>query len=90
LEFGFSLAPWSQKYYEALNKILYDREIEHETQPTGDEIVTSFITVDLKQDLSRAMELARIVLLEVLMLRPDDRVRIYLNNIDPREIKVGF
>src|SRR5262245_58462306 len=62
LEFGFPLAPWSEKYYEHLNKLLYDREIEYETRSTGDDIVTSFIIVDLKQDLDRAMELAKMVL----------------------------
>jgi hypothetical protein len=79
LQFDFPLAPWSEPYYEILEKKLYDRGIDYETQKTGEETVVSFITVDLKRDLARAMELAKLVLLEVFKLQPGDRIKIYLS-----------
>ncbi len=79
IQFDFPLAPWSEKYYEKLKAILYDQGIDYETQTTGQDTVVSFITVDLKQDLAKAMELARLVLLEVFKLNPDDRIRVYLS-----------
>jgi hypothetical protein len=79
IQFDFPLAPWSEKYYEKLKTILYDHGIDYETQATGQDIVASFITVDLKQDLAKAMELARLVLVEVFRLKPDDRIKVYLS-----------
>ena len=79
IQFDFPLAPWSEKYYEKLKAILYDQGIDYETQTTGQDTVVSFITVDLKQDLAKAMELARLVPLEVFKLKPDDRIKVYLS-----------
>jgi hypothetical protein len=79
IQFDFPLAPWSENYYEKLNGILYDKGIDFETQATGEKVVVSFITVDLKQDWAKAIELAKLVLLEVFGLRPDDRIKVYLS-----------
>lgn len=79
IQFDFPLAPWSQNYYEKLNGILHDKGIDFETQKTGEKVVVSFITIDLKQDLAKAMDLARLVLLEVFGLRPNDRIKVYLS-----------
>jgi hypothetical protein len=79
LRFDFPLAPWSERYYQILEKKLYDRGIDYETHKTGEDTVVSFITVDLKQDLARAMELAKLVLLEVFRLRPGDKIKVYLS-----------
>jgi hypothetical protein len=90
LQFDFPLAPWSKEYYVALNKILYDREIAYEAKTTTADTVAAFITVDLDQDYEKANELAKIVLLEVFKLRPSDQIKLYFNNINPRDEKVGF
>jgi len=81
IEFGFPLAPWSEKYYERLKTVLYDQGIDHEFQPTGEDIVVSFIMVDFDQDWAKAMEFARMVLLEVFGMRPGDRIRVSLNDL---------
>jgi hypothetical protein len=90
IQFDFPLAPWSEGYYAALNKILYDRQIAYEAKTTGEDPVAAFITVDLSRDIKKANELAKIVLLEVFMLRASDRIKLYFNNINPRDQKVGF
>ena len=79
IQFDFPLAPWSEKYYEKLKTVLEDHGIDCETQTTGQATVVSFITVDLKQDLAKAMELSRLVLLEVFKLKPRDRIKIFLS-----------
>lgn len=73
IQFDFPRAPWSENYYDKLNGILYDKEIDFETQEVGESVVVSFITVDLKQDWAKAMDLANLVLLEVFGLRPTDK-----------------
>ena len=79
IQFDFPLAPWSENYYEKLNGILSDKGIDFETQETGEKVVVSFITVDFKQDWVKAMELAKLVLLEVFGLRPNDRIKVYVS-----------
>lgn len=79
IQFDFPLAPWSENYFEKLKGTLHDKGIEFETQPTGEKVVASFITVDLKQDLAKAMELAKLVLLEVFGLQPTDRIKVYIS-----------
>ena len=79
IQFDFPLAPWSEKYYEKLKTTLYAKGIDYETKTTGQDTVVSFITVDLKEDLGKAMELARLVLVEVFQLKPDDRIKVYLS-----------
>ena len=39
----------------------------------------SFITVDLQQDLTKAMDLARLVLVDVFGLAPDDKIKVYVS-----------
>jgi hypothetical protein len=73
-----------------LQKLLYDREIEYETLSTGDNTVAAFVTVDLKRDLKKAVELARLVLVEVFLLSPTDKIKLYLTNINPKDERVGF
>ena len=79
VEFGFPLAPWSEHYYESLNKILYQQGVDYHTVTTGQNTVVSFIIVDLKQDLVAAMHLSKLVLLEVFKLKPEDKIRVSLS-----------
>ena len=79
VRFDFPLAPWSERYYEALSKLLYKQGIDYETLNTGQDMVARFITIDFKQDLVRAMELAMLVLTEVFRLSPKNRIRVYLS-----------
>jgi hypothetical protein len=79
IQFDFPRAPWSEPYYGKLNRILSDKGIDFETQAIGENTVVSFITVDLQKDLTKAMELARLVLVDVFGLGPDDRIKVYLS-----------
>ena len=79
IQFDFPLAPWSKSYYEKLKGILHDKGIDFETEPTGEQVVASFITVDFEQDWAKAMDLAKLVLLEVFGMQPDDRIKVYLS-----------
>ena len=79
IQFDFPHAPWSENYYDKLTSILHDNEIDFETEETGEKVVVSFLTVDFKQDWTKAMELAKLVLLEVFGLRPNDRIKVYLS-----------
>jgi hypothetical protein len=90
LEFGFPLAPWSQHYYREMEKLFYDRGIEYETRTTGENTVTAFLTVDLKQDVTKAMQLATLVLVEVFKLGANARIRVSVTNINPGLEKIGF
>lgn len=78
MQFDFPLAPWSEKYYEKLQRTLHDKGIDFETEPTSEKVVLSFITIDFKQDWEGAMEFAKLVLLEVFGMQPNDRIKIYV------------
>jgi hypothetical protein len=62
-----------------LKGILHDKGIDFETESTGEQVVASFITVDFEQDWAKAMDLSKLVLLEVFGLQPDDRIKVYLS-----------
>lgn len=90
LQFDFPLAPWSQKYYETLKKTLYERAIDYEIQSTGEDNVAAFITIDFKTDFTKAMDVAKLVLVQVFLLQPTDKLKLYFHNINPRDERVGF
>lgn len=90
LLFDFPLAPWSEKYYETLKKTLYERGIDYEIRSTGADNVAAFITIDFKKDFTKAMEVAKLVLVEVFLLQPTDKLKLYFDNINPRDERVGF
>jgi len=90
LRFDFPLAPWSEKYYETLKKILYERGIDYEIRSTGQDNVAAFITIDFKKDFTKAMDLAKLVLVEVFLLQPTDKLKLYFDHINPRDERVGF
>ena len=90
LQFDFPLAPWSEKYYETLKKTLYERGIDYEIQSTSDDIVAAFITIDFKNDFTRAMDVAKLVLVEIFVLQPTDKLKLYFHNINARDERVGF
>ena len=76
IRFDFPLAPWSEHYYDVLNKILYEQGVDYETSTTRQDTVVSFITVDFKQDWVKARDLAKMVLLDVFELKPEQRIKI--------------
>jgi len=90
LQFDFPLAPWSEKYYETLKKTLYERGIDYEIQSTGEDTVAPFITIDFKKDFTKAMDVAKLVLVEVFLLQPTDKLKLYFHNINPRDERFGF
>lgn len=90
LRLDFPLAPWSEKYYETLKKTLYDRGIDYEIKSTGEDKVAAFITIDFKKDFTKALDVAKLVLVEVFLLQPTDKLKLYFHNINPRDERVGF
>ncbi len=75
IQFDFPRAPWSEK----LRSILTDKGIDFEFEATDGEVVLSFITIDFEQDWAKAMDLAKLVLLEVFGMQPNDRIKVYLS-----------
>jgi hypothetical protein len=90
LQFDFPLAPWSEKYYETLKRTLYERGIDYEIQSTGEDTIAAFISIDCKKDFTKAMDVAKLVLVEVFLLQPTDKLKLYFYNINPRDERVGF
>ena len=79
VQFDFPLAPWSERYADPLKTLLHEQGVDYEVSSTGNEPVTGFITIDFEQDCAKAMGLAKLALLEVFKLRPDDRIKLYLS-----------
>ena len=74
LRFDFPLRPGFEHYYQSLKQVLSARGIDYQTTTDRDSI--NYITVNLEQDCPKATNLARLVLLEVLKLKPEDQVEI--------------
>ena len=78
LELGFPRAPWSEHYYKVLKNLLDEQGVDYDTETTGGTVVLSFINVDFKADWAGAMKFAKLMLLEVFKLKPDDEIEVYL------------
>ena len=97
LQFDFPRAPWSVEYFEPLTELLNQRKFEYELQqvnPSPDrrseDQVSEFIVVDLKQDLDAAVELTKLVLLEIFKLSPVDTVTLWYRDVSLYDEKIGF
>ena len=97
LQFDFPRAPWSAEYFESLTELLNQRKFEYELQQVNpspqhklEDQVSEFIVVDLKQDLDAAVELTRLVLLEIFKLSPVDTVTLWYRHISLYDEKIGF
>jgi len=90
LEFGFPLAPWSGEYYEKVKESLERKDIDYSIAGTNERVVTEFLLIDLRQDVEKGIEVARLILREVFGLRPDEKISLYFVNVSPREERIGF
>jgi hypothetical protein len=90
LECGFPRAPWSVEYYDRVRECLDGRGIDYSIAPTGDRATTEFLLIDLRQDVSKGVEVARLILGEVFGLKPDEVISLRYLNVSPREERVGF
>ena len=97
IQFDFPRAPWSAEYVEPLKDLLSKRNFEYEIQQVTpvpelrpQDQVSEFIVVDLKQDLEAAVELTRLVLLEIFRLNPRNNVTVWYCNISIHVEKIGF
>ena len=97
IQFDFPRAPWSAEYVEPLKDLLSQLEFEYEIQQVApvpelrpQDQVSEFIVVDLKQDLEAAVELTRLVLLEIFRLNPRNNVTVWYCNISIHVEKIGF
>lgn len=97
LQFDFPRAHWSTDYCERLKDVLKQRGYQYEVQKIGEtgvpgslDLVSEFIEVDLRQDLKAATELARLALLDVLGIKPDEPLILYFVNISPKDERIGF
>ena len=97
LQFDFPCAPWSMEYFEPLKEILSQRKFEYVIQPVKplpklrpEDQVSEFIVVDLHQDLDAAVELTKIVLLEIFKLNPSDDVIVWYRHLSLYLEKIGF
>jgi|GEM_PF-2481245 len=78
IQFDFPRAPWSETYYAALRKLLDEQGIEYVIDPTGQDTVVSFLTVDFQADVLKASQFATTVLRGVF--GSDNRLKLYLTN----------
>ena len=90
VEFSFPFAPWSGEYYEKVKESLERRGIDFSVVRTNEQVVTEFLLIDLKQDVEKGIEVARLILREVFGLRPDEIISLYFVNVSPREERIGF
>lgn len=97
LQFDFPRAPWSTEYYDSLEDLVKNGNYEYEIQSIDlspeqklEGHVDEFLMVDLSQNLEAAVELARIVLLEIFKLDPTDTVTLSFDNISVSDEKIGF
>ena len=97
LQFDFPRAPWSAEYVQPLKDSLsqhkFNYEIQHVTpvpKLKPEDQVSEFIVVDLSQDLDAAVELTKLVLLEIFKLNPSNNVTVWYCNISIHVEKIGF
>jgi hypothetical protein len=90
LQFDYPLADWSKPYYEKLKSILNNNQIEFEIQKTNYEKVPEFIVVDIKKDIEKALYLSTLLLKELYGLSKEDTVELFMENVSPKEEKIGF
>lgn len=90
LQLDFPLAPWSKDYYELLRTLLREKRILCEVEKTGQDGVTEFLVVDVKQDLSLAFDLTQLILQNLYGLDEDVRVELYFSGVSPRDERIGF
>ena len=90
IELGFPLAPWSGEYYEIVKESLERKGIDYSIAGTSGRVTTEFLLIDLKQDVGKGVEVARLILGEVFGLIPDETISLYYVNVSPKEERIGF
>ena len=90
LRFVFPLAPWSESYYEQVCRELSKRGFDLVTLPTSKGQVSEFLTVDLKQNIAEAVNVARLVIQSVYRLKEDQTLELYFHNVSPKNERIGF
>ena len=91
----FPLAPWSKNYFDRLRQSLDERLTKHTVYDVPESesfnnTVTKFIEIDFGQDLDAAAELARLTLVDVFNLNPDEMLTYYFEGVSPKDEKIGF
>lgn len=91
----FPLAPWSKGYFDRLRQSLDQRSTKYSIYdvPESESLnnpVTKFIEIDFGQDLDAASELARLTLVDVFNLNPDEILTYYFEGVSPKDEKIGF
>jgi hypothetical protein len=96
LSLDFPQAPWSEVYFEKLKRELdklawlYEIEPTNPTQTEVPNLVSSFLTLDLEQDLQRANELVKLCLLKIFGLPEQELVTVFFINASLVDEKIGF
>ena len=91
----FPLAPWSKNYFDRLKQALDHRSTKYTVWdvPESDSLnnpVTRFLEIDLGQDLDAASELARLTLVDVFNLNPNEILTYSFDGVSPKDEKIGF
>jgi hypothetical protein len=94
IQFDFPQAPWSKDYFDPLKQALDRRFSKYKVSDVpGSDLsnpVTKFLEIDLGQDLEAAAELARLSLVDVFKVDPNENLTIYFDGVSPKDQKIGF
>ncbi len=86
LQFDFPRVGWSENYYELVKNEASKSKFQFSLQRGSDH--TEFITIDLKQDITQAVVLAKLVLQSVFKLDPVARLDLFFGNVSPKDEKI--
>ena len=88
MQFDFPKVLWSENYYELVKSEVSKNAFQFSLEKDSD--CAEFIAVDLNQDISRAVALAKLIIQSVFKLNPNTKLDLYFENVSPKDEKIGF
>ena len=89
IQLDFPCVKWSIKYYEKFKSELYINDIAFEIIKNINESVVEIIRIDFKKDLELANDISMMILNNVFLISPEEKVQLYFKKLSPHEEKIG-